>query len=591
MLEDRVGRRLAAILAADIAGYSRLMGSDEEGTLRHLKALRRELIDPKIAEHRGRVVKTTGDGLLVEFASVVDAVRCAVEVQREMAERNADLPSESRLEFRVGINVGDIISDANDIYGDGVNVAARLEGLAEPGGIYVSRAVHDQVRDKLSFSFEDLGEHVVKNIARPVAIHRIQIFEAARSGALMAAEKREATVDRPSIAVLPFVNMSGDPEQEYFADGIVEDIITALSRYHSLVVIARNSSFTYKGRAVDVKQVGRELGVRYVLEGSVRKGIDRVRVTSQLIDASTGAHLQADRFDGELNDIFDLQDEITLKVVGAIAPKLEHAETVRAMRKPTENLDGYDVYLRGLWHFHRAGMQDIEDALRLFLKATELDGNFSSAFGMAAWCYGRRKLNGWADAASSEASNAVMIAERCIECGKGDAVALAGGGLAIGYIVGDLERAVSLLDRAQGLNPNLAMAWHLSGWMRCFLGQYDVAIEHLNRAIRLSPVDPQRPGTQAAIAAAHFGAGRLDAASAIARGALLEQPRNFIAALVTAAANAVTGNLEVARNSMRLARELDVNLRVHKIRDRLPYRQPELLTRWEDALRKAGLPD
>lgn len=455
------------------------------------------------------------------------------------------------------------------------------------------KGANDQVRDKLSFGSEDLGEHAVKNIARPAAIHRVQISEqAGQSGSSTVAGKREPTVaDRPSIAVLPFDNMSVDPEQEYFADGIVEDIITALSRYHSLVVIARNSSFTYKGRAVDVKQVGRELGVRYVLEGSVRKSIDRVRVTCQLIDASTGAHLQADRFDGALKDIFDLQDEITLQVVGAIAPKLEHAEIGRAMRKPTGSLDAYDFYLRGLWSFHKASREDIDDALRLFLNATELDDNFSSAYGMAAWCYGRRKLNGWADEGSLEPSQAVKIAMRGIECGKDNAIALACGGLAIGYIVPDLERAISLLDRARALNPNLAMAWHLSGWIRCFFGQHDLAIEHLDRATRLSPVDPQRPGTQAAISAAHFGAGRYDVASAVAKAAMLEQPKNFIAALVAAASNAMAGNLEVAGSSMKLVRELDANLRLHKIRDRLPYRQPELLIRWEDALRRAGLPD
>ena len=398
MSEERVERRLAAILAADIAGYSRLMGVDEEGTLRQLKVHRKELVDRKITEHRGRIVKTTGDGMLVEFVSVVDAVRCAVDVQRSMAERNSNEPAETRIEFRIGINVGDIIIDGDDIFGDGVNVAARMETLADPGGIMVSGIVHDQVRDKLSFSFEDLGEQTVKNIARPIGVHRVQIAAPelpATRGAAPAAQAVAAASDRPSIAVLPFQNMSGDPEQDYFIDGIVEDIITALSRNHALLVIARNSTFTYKGRAADVKKVGRELGVRYVLEGSVRKSADRVRVTGQLINVSTGAHLWADRFDGELKDIFDLQDDITLQVVGAIAPKLEHAEIVRAARKPTESLDAYDYYLRGVSSFHKGGREDISEALRLFLKAIELDDNFSSAYGMAAWCYVRRKVNGW----------------------------------------------------------------------------------------------------------------------------------------------------------------------------------------------------
>jgi adenylate cyclase len=313
---DQVERRLAAVLAADVAGYSRLMGADEEGTLARLRALRRELIDPKIAEHRGRIVKTTGDGVLVEFASVVGAVRCAVEVQEAMATREAGLAVEQRIQFRVGINLGDVIVDGEDIHGDGVNIAARLEGLAEAGSVYVSGIVHEQVRDKLGLAFEDLGEHGLKNIARPMRVYRLR-----PDGSGEPQRPALPLPEKPSIAVLPFANMSGDAEQEYFADGVVEDIITALSRVKWLFVIARNSSFTYKGRAVDVKQVGRELGVRYVLQGSVRKSGQRVRITSQLIDVATGAHLWADHIDGTLADIFDLQDQITMSVVGAIEPR------------------------------------------------------------------------------------------------------------------------------------------------------------------------------------------------------------------------------------------------------------------------------
>src|ERR1700746_2895262 len=375
----RLERRLAAILAADVAGYSRLMGADEEGTHERLKALRRELADPKIKEHRGRIVKTTGDGLLIEFASVVDAVRCAVEVQREMAERNTDVPPDDRIEFRMGINLGDIIKDRRDIYGDGVNIAARLEALAEPGGICVRRVVRDQVRDKLAFSFDDMGEQQVKNIARPIRVHRILLGEKPdrsdpATGA--AADSPLALPDKPSIAVLPFQNMSGDPEQEYFADGMVEEIITALSRIHWLFVIARNSSFTYKGQAVDVKQVGRELGVRYVLEGSVRKASNRVRITGQLVDATTGAHVWANRFDGALDDIFDLQDQVTASVVGAIEPRLQQAEIERAERKPTESLDAYDYFLRGMSAFHEWTRDANNKALALFSKAIDLDPNY-----------------------------------------------------------------------------------------------------------------------------------------------------------------------------------------------------------------------
>ena len=344
MAEDRVDRRLAAIFAGDIAGYSRLMGFDEEGTLRQLKAHRKELVDPKITEHRGRIVKTTGDGMLVEFVSVVDAVRCAVDIQRGMAERNAEAPTDKRIEFRIGINVGDIISDANDIYGDGVSVAARLEALADPGGIMVSRTVHDQVCDKLSFGFEDMGEQSVKNIARPIGVHRVSFVEMAPLAAAATASKSEPTSsNRPSIAVLPFVNMSGDPEQEYFADGISEDIITGLSKLRWFFVIARNSSFTYKAKAVDVKRAARELGVRYILEGSVRRAGNRVRITAQLIDASTGNHVWADRYDGDLTDIFALQDEITKKVVSAIEPRLLEAEGLRALARPPADLDAWEL--------------------------------------------------------------------------------------------------------------------------------------------------------------------------------------------------------------------------------------------------------
>jgi adenylate cyclase len=431
MPEDRVDRRLAAIFAGDIAGYSRLMGADEEGTLRQLKVHRKELVDPKITEHRGRIVKTTGDGILVEFVSVVDAVRCAVDIQRGMAGRNVEVATDKRIQFRIGINVGDIISDDNDIYGDGVNVAARLEALADPGGIMVSRAVHDQVRDKLSFGFEDMGEQTVKNIARPIGVHRVSLVETAPQTVVKstsAAEKSDLlTSSRPSIAVLPFANMSGDPEQEYFADGIVEEIITALSHLRWLSVIARNSSFTYKGKSVDLKQVGRDLSVRFILEGSVRKSGNRVRITGQLIDTATGAHLWADRFDGAIEDIFDLQDQVTAKVISAIAPKLEQAEIERAKRKPTESLNAYDYFLRGMASLHQWTKESNDEALRLFPRSIELDPGFASAYGMAAWCYVWRKVNGWMS--NNELAEVVRLARRAVELGPDDAVALSGGTL------------------------------------------------------------------------------------------------------------------------------------------------------------------
>jgi adenylate cyclase len=348
MAEERVERRLAAVLAADVAGYSRLMGEDEEGTLAALKMLWRDLSDPKIKEHRGRVVKTTGDGLLVEFGSVVDAVRCAVEVQREMGMRNAAIPAEQRIEFRMGINLGDIIKDKGDIYGDGVNIAARLEALAEPGGICVSRVVRDQVRDKLDFAFEDRGEQQVKDIARPVRVFdvRTAVESSQMTPNLPATPPPLPLPEKPSIAVLPFQNMSGDAEQEYFVDGMVEDIVTALSRNRAFFVISRNTTFTYKGQAVDVAKVARELGVRYVLEGSVRRAGSRVRITAQLIDAASGHHLWADRYDREMADVFAVQDEITRTIAGELAPGILAAEMQQARRKDPSQLDAWNRTMR-----------------------------------------------------------------------------------------------------------------------------------------------------------------------------------------------------------------------------------------------------
>ena len=387
MGDDRVDRRLAAIFAADIAGYSRLMASDEEGTLRQLKAYRKELVDTKITEHRGRIVKTTGDGALVEFVSVVDAVRCAVDIQRGMAERNTNVPADKRIQFRIGINVGDIIIDGDDIFGDGVNVAARLEALADPGGIMVSSVVHDQVRDKLSFGFEDMGEQTVKNIARPIGVHRVSLAENVPPIAL----KSAITADRPSIAVLPFVNMSGDPEQEYFADGISEDVITGLSKLRWFFVIARNSSFTYKSKAVDVKRIARELSVRYVLEGSVRKGGNRVRITAQLIDAATGNHIWADRYDGELTDVFALQDEITRRVVAAIEPKLLEAEAMRSQSRSAENLGAWDMVMQANSSFWRLTKTDGEAAIAMLKQAVEQYPAYApahSCWPLQCWCHG-----------------------------------------------------------------------------------------------------------------------------------------------------------------------------------------------------------
>ena len=504
-------RRLAAILAADVAGYSRLMGANEEGTLAELKAIRRELSDPKVKEHRGRIVKTTGDGLLVEFASVVDAVRCAVEVQRAMAERNADVPPDRRIELRMGINLGDIIRDGRDIFGDGVNVAARLEGLAESGGICVSRVVRDQVRDKLDFSFEDMGEQQVKNIARPVRVHRVVLGE--RPGSSEPAMGRSnkpslALPDKPSIAVLPFQNMSGDPEQEYFADGMVEEIITALSRIRWLFVIARNSSFTYKGKAVDVRQVARELGVRYVLEGSVRKGGDRVRITGQLIDALTGIHLWADRFDGALNNVFDLQDQVASSVAGAIEPKLRKSEIERAHRKPTESLDAYDLYLRALALRDRPTAESVPEAIMLLRQALAIDPNYAPAKAAIGWFRVHEAAHGRNPVSEADAAEAVALARQTLETGKDDLDVLWMAASTLLLLAGDPDVAASAIDRALMLNPNAALAWALRGFVLSRRGQSDAAIEACERAMRLSPLDPLRRVFTMGIGLAHQVAGR-----------------------------------------------------------------------------------
>ena len=480
-------RRLTAILAADVAGYWRLMGADEEGTHERLKAHFRELVDPKIAEHRGRIVKNTGDGFLAEFPSVVDAVRCAVEVQRGMADRNAETVEDKRITFRVGINLGDVIAEPDDIYGDGVNVAARLEALAEPEGICISRVVRDQIRDKLPYAFEDMGEQQIKNIARPVRVYRVA------TGPVSAATKETpalALPDKPSIAVMPFANLSGDPEQDYFADGMVEEIITALSRIRWLFVIASNSSFTYKGQAIDVRQVGRELGVRYVLKGSVRKAGDRVRITAQLIDALTGTHLWADRFDGSLEDVFDLQDQVASSVAGVIEPTLQAAETARSAGRPTSDLAAYDLYLRAIATFFPITKERIVEALGLLEQAIALDQIYGPALSWAAMCQLLLIINGWSEEPETSRRKASDLARRALEIAHNDPGILAQAALVLGNFGEDIGAMIGLVDRALALNPSFARGWQVSGYLRLFAGQPDLTIEHVETSLRLSPREP-----------------------------------------------------------------------------------------------------
>ncbi|MGH7065770.1 MAG: adenylate/guanylate cyclase domain-containing protein [Stellaceae bacterium] len=494
MREQRAERRLAAILMADVVGYSRLVGADEEGTLEQLRVVRRELVDPTMKEHRGRIVRITGDGILVEFASVVDAVRCAVDIQREMAVRNAAIAPDQRIEFRIGINLGDILRDGRDIYGDGVNVAARLEALAAPGGICVSRVVRDQVRDKLGFSFDDRGEQQVKNIARPVRIFDVKIAgEPMASISDVAARAVPPLPDKPSIAVLPFQNMSGDPEQDYFADGMVEEIITALSRIRWLFVIARNSSSTYKGQAVDLRRVGRELGVRYILEGSVRKGGDRVRITAQLIEAETTAHLWADRFDGRLEDVFELQDKVAARVAGIIEPTLQAAEVRRAAARPTTDLTAYDFYLRALTTYYPITRDHLLRALELLEDATGIDRECGPALSLAAMCQMRLVREGWSEEPEIAGRNAVELARRALQAAEEDPGVLVNAAFVLANFGEDIGTMMELIDRALVITPSFARGWFLGGVLKLWAGQPDRAIEHAETALRLSPRD--RTGT------------------------------------------------------------------------------------------------
>jgi adenylate cyclase len=547
-----IERRLAAILAADVAGYSRLMGLDEAGTAQALRE-HRAAADPLITQHSGRIVKTTGDGVLIEFGSVVGAVQCAIALQMLTMERNAGSPGDRRMEWRIGIHLGDVLVEGDDILGNGVNIAARLEGIAEPGGICISDDAFRQVRGKIEVEFADIGEQSLKNIARPLRVYSI--------GPSPATEQPTTSPtalplpDKPSIAVLPFANMSGDPEQEYFADGMVEEIITALSRIRWLFVIARNSSFAYKGQSVDVKQVGRELGVRYVLEGSVRKAGGRVRITAQLIDATNGTHLWADRFDGTLEDVFELQDQVAISVAGIIEPTLQAAEVRRAADRPTSDPTAYDLYLRAvpLWASHEK--ERITQALDLLARAIERDPHYGPALGLAALCHQLFAASDWTNNSETHRREGIGLARRALRCSPDDPDVLANAAVVLGSLGEDIDVAIGSIDRALALNPSFARGWVWSARLRNYAGQPDLAIEHFKTSLRLSPRD--RMGTfSLPLGGAYFLKHQFEDAAAILMAALEQAPGLPVAYQLLASCYAHMGRLNEARDIVKRLRKI-----------------------------------
>ena len=584
MTGGRVERRLAAVLAADVAGYSHLMGVDEVGTLAALKAIRTEIADPAITEHGGRIVKTTGDGMLVEFASAVDAVTCAVAIQSKMAEHNAT----PKITFRIGINVGDIIIDGSDIFGDGVNVAARIENECEPGGVYLSDDAYRQVRGKTSLAFDDLGERSLKNIDRPVRLYAVRSTSFSTEATAAVGEKPLPLPDRPSIAVLPFQNMSGDPEQEYFADGIVEDIITALSRFKSLFVIARNSSFTYKGKAVDIKQVGRELGVRYVLEGSIRKVGNRVRITGQLIDAANGTHVWARRFDREIDDVFALQDELAQTVVSAVEPNLRSAEIARKKTVPTENLAAYDLYLRALSELDPITKDGLERAEALLRRAIQLDPHYSDAWAALASALGRQIVGDWRTGTelTSEVQQVASMAIK-LDPENGEALGVAAWALAI--LGGPLDQAADFARRAVMVHPNSAVVRAHCGWALVYSGDFEEALMHLQVGRRMDPLDPRFHQAQNAMAAAYFFQRDFQKALELARGVVARVPTHPVSLRWIAASLVHLGKLEEARAAIQKLRQAYPDFTVSKVRSY--FRHPWMTELYLDALRAAGLPE
>ncbi len=583
-------RKLAAILAADVVGFSRMVGADEDRILARLRTLRSDVIDPTIDLHKGRVVKRMGDGVLVEFRSVVDAVRCAIEVQTAMIERNAGLPEDRRITFRIGIHLGDIVEEADgDLMGDGVNIAARLEGIAAPGAICLSEDAYRQVKARLDLLVQDLGPTSLKNIADPLRVYALQVGVAAPAKTEVA--HSIALTGKPSIAVLPFTNMSGDPEQEYFVDGMVEDIITALSRFNQLLVVARNSSFTYKGRAVDIRQVARELGVQFVLEGGVRKAGNRLRITGQLIDAATGTHLWAERYDGGLEDVFDLQDQITAQVVGAIVPAIRRAEIEAARRKPAGNLDAYDLFLRALPHVPVVTPQENQLALDYLNQAIALDPDYAPALGYAAWCLTQRVTRGWPLAFADDRAMAETFARQALAMAGGDATALALGGFALVAAKIDHAAGLEACRRAVNLTPGSGFVGTLSGAAMVWANDLDTAIAVLDQAMVIGSLDPSYFLMLTMCGAAHLFGGRADIAVGLLERAAALNPNFDSLQWALCTAHTQLGRRTEAQTAFARFRAMAPDATITRLIKELPLQHPSHLAMVMDALRQAGLPE
>jgi adenylate cyclase len=585
-----VSRKLVAVFAADVEGYSRLMGTDEVGTLKGLTQ-RRAILDRFIGEHRGRIANTAGDSVLAEFGSAMDAVQCAVEAQTALAEANSGLTPDRRILFRIGIHIGDVMIRAGDLFGDGVNIAARLQTLANPGTVCISGPTYDQVRKVLPMTFVDLGVQQVKNIQEPIRAYQVGVPSETQQAApehVAEAESPPPIPDKPSIAVLPFQNMSGDPEQEYFADGMVEEITTALSRFKWLFVIARNSSFTFKGQAVDVKEVGRRLGVRYVLEGSVRKASGKVRITGQLIDAVTGTHLWADRFERDLTDVFALQDEVTVAVVSAIQPKLLQTEIAMATRRRPENLTAYDFYLRALPQFYLATREGMAEAIRLAHRALELDPQFGFVAALAGVCHMQNVIWGYALDPQFERKEAIRLLRLALRVDTGDPETLASACITSAFMVGDSESEMEMADRAVALNPNSFTAWNSRGWVYRVAGLPEEAVRSLERAIRTSPVDPRLHITFTGMGLAFIELGRFGEAIVAGKKAQRQNSSYQSAYRCLASAYAHLGRDAEAREAAARLLELDPAFTISEWIARGGQSNAKLVI---EGLRKAGLPE